>query len=89
MKLNNILTFTLLAVSLASCNDFFDTAPKDALSPSTFWKTEEDAQKAVTACYQDWNNPATGSSDVFFADCMSDIAYSHTGSSSYKYVVDP
>lgn len=88
MKPHIILASVLMVGTLASCDDFFETAPKDALSPSTFWKTEDDAQEAVVACYQDWNNPATGSSDVFFADCMSDIAYSHTGSSSYKYVAN-
>lgn len=88
MKSHIFLASVLMIGTLSSCDDFFETAPKDALSPSTFWKTEDDAQEAVVACYQDWNNPATGSSDVFFADCMSDIAYSHTGSSSYKYVAN-
>ena len=87
MKPNNFLLPILLAgVLMTSCDDFFDTAPKDALSPATFWKTESDAQKAAVACYEDWVSPATGSSEVFFADCMSDICYSFTGSSSYKYV---
>ena len=75
-----------LSGGLSACDDFFDTVPNDQLSPATFWKTEADVINAVTACYEDWNNPATGSSDVFFADCMSDIAYSFTGSSSYKNV---
>lgn len=64
-----------LSGGLSACDDFFDTVPNDQLSPATFWKTEADVINAVTACYEDWNNPATGSSDVFFADCMSDIAY--------------
>lgn len=87
MKLTNYILPLLMAGGLmTSCDDFFDTAPKDALSPATFWKTEADAEKAVVACYEDWCSPATGSSEVFFADCMSDIAYSYTGSSSYKYI---
>lgn len=87
MKLNYYILPLLMAGGLmTSCDDFFDTAPKDALSPATFWKTEADAEKAVVACYEDWCSPATGSSEVFFADCMSDIAYSYTGSSSYKYI---
>jgi len=87
MKTIKYISCLLFAAMITtSCDDFFDTAPKDALSPATFWKTESDANQAVVACYRDWNNPATGSSDVFFADCMSDIAYSHTGSSKYKYV---
>lgn len=87
MKLKHYILLLLMTGSLfTSCDDFFDTAPKDALSPATFWKTESDAEQAAVACYVSWNNPATGSSDIFFADCMSDICYSHTGSSSYKYV---
>lgn len=82
----SILTAALAAAMLASCSDFLDTAPKDELSPATFWKTQNDAEQAVVACYPNWCSPATGSSEVFFADCMSDIAYSHTGSSKYKYV---
>lgn len=82
----SILTLALAGALCVSCDDFFDTAPKDELSPATFWKTEADANQAVVACYPDWCSPATGSSEVFFADCMSDIAYSYTGSSKYKYV---
>ena len=28
---------------ITSCSDFLDTAPLDALSPATTWKTEDDA----------------------------------------------
>lgn len=41
-----------LAVGLMGCSeDFLDTAPKDALSPSTFWKTQKDLDLALTGCY--------------------------------------
>ena len=81
-----LIVSVCLCGGLSACNDFFDTIPNDQLSPATFWKTEADVINAVTACYENWNNPATGSSDIFFADCMSDISYSFTGSSSYKNV---
>ena len=81
-----LIVSVCLCGGLSACNDFFDTIPNDQLSPVTFWKTEADVINAVTACYENWNNPATGSSDIFFADCMSDISYSFTGSSSYKNV---
>lgn len=84
IKINILLL--LCGSSLASCSSFLDTNPYDQLSPSTFWKTEADVNSAVTACYDGWSNPHTGSSDIFFADCMSDIGYNYTGSSSYKYV---
>lgn len=83
MKIFNKI-YSLLAIGsiLVSCSDFLDTAPKDQLSPATFWKTEADAEAALTACYNDW----ALSSDIFFSDCMSDIAFSYSGSSNYKYV---
>ena len=82
----SIITLMLAGGILTSCSDFLDTAPKDELSPATYWKTQADAEKAVVACYPNWCSPATGSTEVFFADCMSDIAFSYTGSSKYKYV---
>ena len=81
----SLLSF-FIGILLTNCDNFFNTVPHDQLSPSTFWKTESDVKSAVTACYEKWNNPATGSTDVFFADCMSDISYSFTGSSNYKNV---
>ena len=36
---------------ITSCSDFLDTAPLDALSPATTWKTEDDAQKFAIGCY--------------------------------------
>lgn len=87
MKINKINILLLLCgTSLASCSGLLDTNPYDQLSPSTFWQTEADVNSAVTACYDGWSNSYTGSSDIFFADCMSDIGYNYTGSSSYKYV---
>ena len=82
----SIIAITLVGGALSSCSDFLDTAPKDELSPATFWKTQSDAEQAATACYSWWNSAPTGSSEVFFADCMSDISYSHLGASNYKYV---
>ena len=82
----SIITLMLAGGILTSCSDFLDTAPKDELSPATYWKTQADAEKAVVACYPNWCSPATGSTEVFVADCMSDIAFSYTGSSKYKYV---
>lgn len=70
----------------SSCDDFFNTAPHDAITPATFWKTEADAKAGLTACYNWWFDQCTGPNYIFFNDCMSDISYNRTGSSSYKYV---
>lgn len=69
-----------------SCEDFFDTKPYDQLSPATFWKTEADAHSAAVACYNSWNSPTQGSSDIFFSDCMTDISFNHTNSGGYTNV---
>lgn len=78
------LSLIVCGASLSSCDDFFDTAPYDQLSPSTFWKTEDDVHSAATACYDKWSNPGTGSTDIFFADCMSDIGFNYSNASSFK-----
>jgi len=89
MKINKIIGLTLLlgsGLSMTSCGDFFDQYPKDALTPATYWKTEKDAESAVTACYNQWVDYSQGSSIVFFEDIMSDIAYNYTRTKSYAYV---
>lgn len=86
MKPNKIIAILGGTILLTACNDFFDTAPKDQLTPSTFWKTETDAEQAATACYNEWVDNAQGSSIVFFEDIMSDIAYNYTRTKNYAYV---
>jgi PBP1b-binding outer membrane lipoprotein LpoB len=39
------LIISLMILLVTSCSDFLDTYPKDALSPSTTWQTEDDAEK--------------------------------------------
>lgn len=57
---------------LTSCSGFLDREPNDALSPGTFFKTEEDAMLALTGCYNRWWD----SSDVLEWDSTSDNSYS-------------
>jgi len=50
--------YSVAAVALlftTSCSDFFDRAPQDKLSPSTFWQTEDDAYLALTGVYNGLN----------------------------------
>lgn len=48
------ILFLITSSLLLSCSGFLDTAPKDALSPATFWKTEKDANDAAIGCYSGW-----------------------------------
>lgn len=75
------------AMMATSCSDFLDTAPLDALSPSTTWKTEDDAQKFVIGCYGG-NNDDTSSwedgSNILYLDCGSDFGYNNFEWENYK-----
>ncbi|RXK85532.1 RagB/SusD family nutrient uptake outer membrane protein [Filimonas effusa] len=45
-------SFAIAATILTGCSkDYFDKQPLDAISDATFWKTEKDADLALTGCY--------------------------------------
>lgn len=63
-----------IVVTFSACDDsFLDTAPNDALSPSTFWKSKNDLDLALTGCY---NGFASGG-DIMYRDSGSDNAYNN------------
>lgn len=71
--MKRLLVYALAGLTLAgtSCSDFLETVPNDALSPSTTWKTEDDAAKFLIGCYDGWID-ATG---IFYWDCASDFGF--------------
>lgn len=80
MKLQNI-TFAaaaLLAVGVSSCSDsFLDTQSKTDGNTETFYKTQQDANRALIGCYDGWrqcsSNPGYGfyvASEVMGAECF-------------------
>ena len=69
------------AMSTSCSEDFLDRAPGNALSPATFWKTEADADLALTGCYRQLHNPFR-LEEMWYWDCASDNQYnfhSHEG----------
>lgn len=54
--MKRVLVYMLAGMALVgtSCSDFLDTIPHDALSPSTTWQTEKDAEKFLIGCYDGW-----------------------------------
>jgi hypothetical protein len=72
-RLKNYILAGIAVLSFSSCNDFLDTVPKDALSPSTTWQTEEDAQKFAIGCYDGWEDGAA----ILYMDCGSDFGYNN------------
>lgn len=71
---------------LTSCDtDFLEVTPRDQLSESTFWQTEEDAKLALIGMYDLWGGQGNGDDGfpfsffLFFADSWSDDAYNQFG----------
>lgn len=54
--LKNYIFAGLTAFMAASCSDFLDTAPKDAMTTGTAWQTQSDAEKFLTGCYNYWQD---------------------------------
>ena len=69
----NIFITQVSHCCLLHVQDFLDTAPKDALSPATTWKTETDAESFVVGCYNGLLDP----SSILYLDCGSDIGYNN------------
>lgn len=80
MKSLSIYLLAGAAFFSAACSDFLDTAPHDALSPSTTWKTENDAESFVVGCYNNLWNPDA----LLYLDCGSDIGYNNFPWEGYR-----
>lgn len=79
----------LIAWMTSSCSDFLDTAPLNALSPATTWKTEDDARKFAIGCYggnnydtPDWEDGG----NILYLDCTSDLGYNNFEWENYKSI---
>ncbi len=72
----------LLALGTSSCSGFLDKVPHNALSPSTTWKTPQDAQKFLIGCYDGWVSGAT----ILYLDCMSDFGFNFHVHEGYRSV---
>lgn len=85
-----IYGFFVLSLSFASCDeDFLDKQPTDSLTNGTYWVNSENAEKAVTACYQYfgddwWKTFLTCATDDSYAwsNWPCDIMYAGNGSAT-------
>ncbi|MDE5625865.1 MAG: RagB/SusD family nutrient uptake outer membrane protein, partial [Muribaculaceae bacterium] len=50
--LRKALAATLMAVSLAGCDSFFDLRPSNEMVLDEFWKSEDDVLSVTGACYR-------------------------------------
>ena len=80
MKFISYILAGAALVVMPSCNDFLDTLPTDAMTPSTTWQTELDAQKFLVGCYDGWES----GSELLYMDCTSDFGYNNFAWEGYK-----
>lgn len=73
-----------LGMMAASCADFLNTAPLDALSPETTWKNEDDAKKFAVGCYDGWEDGG----NILYLDCTSDFGYNNFEWENYKTIAN-
>lgn len=73
--MKRLLVYMLAGMSLigTSCSDFLETVPHDALSPSTTWQTEADAEKFLIGCY----DGRADESGILYWDCGSDFGFNY------------
>lgn len=83
-------TFALAAllVCLSSCSEsFLDREPSYALTPSTFWKTENDAKIALVGCYRQLYSPYRPE-EMWFWETTSDNAFCYHRNKDYRAIGD-
>ena len=82
--MKRLLVYMLAGMTLigTSCSDFLDTIPNDALSPSTTWQTEADAEKFLIGCYDGWADE-TG---ILYWDCASDFGFNYHIHENYRNI---
>ena len=79
-RFKNYIVLGMAALLGTSCSDFLDVTPKDALSPSTTWQTETDAEKFAIGCYDGWED----GTQLLYFDCGSDYGFNNFSWEGYR-----
>ena len=82
MKKISLYISAIFVLLLSSCSDFLDTVPRDALSPNTTWKTEQDAEKFLIGCYDGWMDDG----GLLYWDCTSDFGFNYHIHEGYRNI---
>ncbi len=81
MKFFKYIFAAVTFLFMFSCESVLDKHPYNQLSPHTFWKTEGDALKGLTACYGRLNTTTFGSVSTggcfIFWDALTDNMYAN------------
>ncbi len=86
MKFLKILSLAALTIAATGCSEgFLDRVPTDALSPTTFWKTENDADIALTGCYRQLYSPYRPE-EMWLWETTSDNAFCYHNNKDYRTI---
>lgn len=66
--MKKLIYILICSISLIGCTDFLERDPKTALSPASFWNTENDLKLALNSLYNSMNHDVDA--DVRTADCF-------------------
>ena len=81
-----LATAACAVMLLTSCGeDFLDRVPTDAVSSEIFWKTETDADLALTGCYRQLYSPYRPE-EMWFWDTASDNAFCYHNNKDYRAI---
>ncbi|MCL1934434.1 MAG: RagB/SusD family nutrient uptake outer membrane protein [Candidatus Azobacteroides sp.] len=89
--MKNISVILILCASLSACSEsFLDTESKTTSTTGNFYKTENDAYRALLGCYDGWQCTTSNQSVSFYlaSEMMADECFSGTGQTDpYNYRV--
>ena len=82
---NNIKKVVLcvaLALTAASCNNWLDVQPEDAVVRQSYWKTKEEVESAVLGCYSQMLDAQMMEDYFVWGEMRADMALPATGATS-------
>ncbi|WP_321334039.1 RagB/SusD family nutrient uptake outer membrane protein [uncultured Bacteroides sp.] len=83
----NILSLGLVSLGLAACSEsFLDVEPMTSVTTENFYKTTDDAERALIGCYDGWQcTTSNGNLGIYVAsEIMSDECFGGTGNTDGK-----
>jgi len=88
-KIISFIYIGIIFLFLTSCEDFLEKYPTDQIASDTFWKSEKDAEMALTGIYNVLSTHAAFNHGRMTWDGLSDIAWCGSVAEIARGVVEP
>jgi len=82
----NILALILIGIGMSSCEGFLDVESKTEVTTENYYKTIDDAERALIAAYDGWQYTSSSGSVAFYvaSEVMSDECFGGTGNTDAR-----